>query len=201
MFEIVIRVLFLLVGIGGGFLLAYFARRPRLKLEGHGSGSHSVEGRGLMITDANIYNDPSFFGLKLNREPAEIISALIFDPELKTYVGPSLVWQKGGSGAGGKDLEPEHTISSGMAGRLFLFVKNPFDESFSVYHSATLDTEPASSWPKYKDLQKVFTLMLVDKNRRKYRFKLDARNGEQSVSLFFKKTLRDRWDTLLEVFR
>jgi len=154
-----------------------------------------------MITDAYVYNDPSFFGLKVNREPAQITNALIFDPELKVFVGPSLVWQKGDPKDGLKELEPEHTIGSGLMGRFFLFAKEPSDESFFIYRANALDAAPETSWPKYKHLQKVFTLKLFDVNRREYRFKLDARNGDQGVSLNFKKTLRDRWQALLEVFR
>ena len=154
-----------------------------------------------MISEANIYNDPSFLGLKVNREPAQIVNSVILDPELKVFVGPSLVWQKGDPKDGLKELEPEHTIGSGLMGRLFLFAKEPFDENFFIYRATALDVAPETSWPKYKQLQKVFTLKLFDVNRREYRFKLDVRNYDQGVSLFFEKTSHDRWEALLEVFR
>ena len=199
--DLAIKILIAMAGMTGGFLLRHFAARPKLRLEGQGCGSHAVDGIHLSITQVYVYNDPSFFGLKVARESAQIKSAVILDQQLKTFVGPSLVWQKGDPQDGLQELEPEHTIGSGSMGLLCLYAKGPSDETFFIYRATTLNTPPETSWPKYKELHKFFTLKLFDANRREYRYKLDVRNGEQGVSLFFKKTLRDRWQALLEAFK
>src|SRR5688572_14091906 len=92
--ELIFKIVLTLVGVIAGFLLGYRSRRPKLLLQGHGSGSNPAAGRDLMLTEVYIYNNPSFCGLKVNRDTAVITTAHIYDPELDEFVGPSLVWRK-----------------------------------------------------------------------------------------------------------
>ena len=77
-----------------GFIAGYSAKRPRLEVSGSGSGGISVPNKDIMASSVTFRNNPSFFGLRVNREQAIITSARIYDPELKEFVGHILMWEK-----------------------------------------------------------------------------------------------------------
>lgn len=177
------------------FWIGYAAKRPRLENHGGGTGSISIPNRDIMATSVYIYNHPSFFGLKVRREPATITSARIYDPELKEYVGPVLRWAKDGS----DELEQEVIINTGKQRRLYLFAKERYDNKFFIFSAEKLNTDLPRQTDKYTDKKKEFTLVLFDDIGKKYKFNLIVRNTDQSVNAGAKLTqLRVRGHYLRE---
>lgn len=176
-----------------GFWLGYSSKRPKLEVQGSASGGAPVPNKDVMATSTTVYNRPSFFGLPVNREAAMIVEARIYDPELKEYVGPCLLWR----GHDGQELIRECSIGSGRQATIYLFAKERYSEEFFVFAPNKLNDELPKQLTKYKDKKKDFSLMLVDVNRRKYTFDFTVRNSEQSVSVGFRVSkLRTRWNLL-----
>ena len=176
-----------------GFWFGYSSKRPKLEVQGSGSGGFAVANKDVIATTATVYNRPSFFGLPVNREAATIVEARIYDPELKEYVGPCLLWR----GHDGPELTRECSIGSGRQATIYLFAKERYAEDFFVFAPNKPNEELPKQLTKYKNKKKDFALMLVDVNRRKYTFELTVRNSEQSVSVGFRvNKLRARWHLL-----
>jgi hypothetical protein len=77
------------------FALGLTAQRPRLRITGSGSGGIQIPNADVMALSILITNQPLFFGIKIRREPANIVSSRLYDPELRKYVGPNLMWDAG----------------------------------------------------------------------------------------------------------
>lgn len=176
-----------------GFWLGYSSKRPKLEANGSGSGGIQVPGKDVMATSVTVHNRPSFFGLPVNREAATIVEARIYDPELKEYVGPNLMWRS----HDGTGFVRECSIGSGRHATIYLFAKERFAEDFFIVAPDKPNDDLPKQLTKYKEKKKEFTLMLVDVNRRKYNFEFTVRNGEQHVSAGFRvNRLRTRWNLL-----
>jgi hypothetical protein len=188
LFTIVVAVIFFIWGLT--------VKKPKLVSTGAGSGGISVPNKDIMASNIVVYNKPSLFGIKIDREPARITSARIYDPALQEFVGPSLMWGKNGS----QELEREHTIESGRQGNLYLFAKERHSEEYFVFSAVSLNTEISRPTTKYKDNKKDFSVVLRDTIGRKYRFDIAVRNGDQSVSVSFKITWHARLNMLREGF-
>jgi hypothetical protein len=143
-----------------------------------------------MLTTATFVNNPSFIRpwIRVNREPAKITGARLYDPELKEFVGQGLLW----GGEGSRDLIREKTIESGKQGALYLFAKDRYADEFFVYHANNLDSEPSRSPARYMDKKKAFRLVLNDVNGRTFKFHLVVRNGDQSVDALKRESIRSR---------
>jgi hypothetical protein len=176
-----------------GFWLGYSSKRPKLEVQGSGSGGFPITNKDVMATTTTAYNRPSFFGLPVNREAATIVEARIYDPDLKEYVGPCLMWR----GHEGPELTRECSIGSGRQATIYLFAKERYAEEFFVFAPSRPNQELPKQLTTYKDKKKDFSLLLVDVNRRKYAFDFTVRNSEQSVSVGFRvNKLRARWNLL-----
>ena len=73
------------------FVLGFRASRPKLIYTGGGHGQIRVPNRDVMATSLRFTNAPSFLGMKINRGPARIKSARIYDPDMEQYAGPPLM--------------------------------------------------------------------------------------------------------------
>ncbi|SRR6266581_2046497 len=172
-FDVATKVLFLLLG----FWLGYSAKRPKLQLAGSGSGGIRIPNKDVMATSVQVRNNPSFFGLPVNRDKATITEARLLDPDLREYVGPCLMWATPGSEA----LSREIAIESGRDARLYVVAKERYDDNYFVFSANKLTDELPRQLTKYKDKKKAFVLSLRDVNGQEYRYDIVLRNTEQSV--------------------
>ncbi|KQV99948.1 hypothetical protein [Rhizobacter sp. Root1221] len=181
-------------GIGlASFWLGYSAKRPKLELGGIGSGGFDVAGKDVMATSFTIHNRPSFFGLPFNRDAATIVEARVYDPDLKEYVGPGLMWLA----AEGPEMVRERTIASGRQATVMVLAKERHAEDFFVFASDRRSAELPRQLKKFKEARKDLELRLIDVNRHRYNYRFTARNDDQSVGVM-RKGLRlgTRWNLL-----
>ena len=147
-----------------------------------------------MATSVSIYNRPSFFGIAVNRDAATIVSARIYDPGLKEFVGPSLTWRNKDS----LELLRECSINSGRQAEVFLFAKERHAEAFFVFAPSRANEAIATPLnPKYSENRLSLSLVLFDVNNRKHTFELVVRNHPQGVHVMSRySNLRARWEFL-----
>lgn len=173
-----------------GIWVGHRAHVPNLRLGGSGSYSNPVNSRDLVLTNIQVYNDPGFFRMRVNRESARIVSARLYDPELDEFVDQGLLWRADGS----ENLANRTTIESGTSQNLYLFAKDRYDNEFFTYHALGLKSEPSRPSSRYSEKKKQFGLFLADANGRHYRFSLVVRNSAQAVNVHS----TTRWWTRLQ---
>lgn len=172
----------------GFFLLGLTAKRPKLIGGGGGSSSVRVPDKDVMATHISVRNQPTYWGIKIHREAANITSARLFDPDLKEVVGPALKWQI----AGTTGLSPTTKIDSGKVANLYVFGKERHADEYFVYDASALDSALSTYLTRYREPKKHFSIIVYDDIGRKHRFDVAVRNSNQSVSISFKITFRTR---------
>ena len=170
------------------FWLGLSQRKPKLIGSGGGSGNIQIPGRDVMATSVSIRNEPTFFGMRAPRDTAQIESARLYDPDLKEYIGPVLVWREEGTNT----CVSRVAIESGKQANLYVFGKDRWSQDFFVFSGTALNDplpERLTVLPRDK---RDYEIHLVDTIGRRYKFRITARNGDQSVSASFKLTMHQR---------
>ncbi len=192
----IIGVLFTIIVALIFFILGLRVEKPKLVAQGSGSGTVRIPNRDVMATSLNVSNLPTFWGMKVNRGTAEINSARLYDPSLREYVGPVLLWQENGS----QELNAKCTIEPGTQGRLYVFAKDRHEKEYFIPSGKSLDAElnrPTNTWA---DQRKDFSVHLFDSIGRVYKFDIIARNSDQSVSVGYKMTMHTRVQLVKSAF-
>jgi hypothetical protein len=160
------------------FWLGHTSRMPRLVGNGHGSSSDSNIRRAQLC----FRNEPSFLGvLKINREPARLVSAQLYCPEARQDVGGPLVWD------GANAASPhETTIDAGENRNLYvLAIRGGRPGGLFVYDDTCTTPLPNGITD--------FEIHIKDKLERRYKFGVFVRHNPNSTpDVVFKLTLRDR---------
>ena len=178
------------------FVLGLRRGRPNLVAGGSGSSTIGAPNQDVMGSYVNVRNQPTFFGIKVNRGSAKIQTARLYDPKLKKFVGRVLMWRKEGS----NELERECTIDAGTRKTLWVFAKERHSDEFFIYSGKCLTSEYDKPVAIYKDRKKDFSIHLNDVIGHKYRFDITAHHKDQSVSISHKITWRARWRKIREAF-
>lgn len=143
------------------FMLGLRASRPNLIRGGSSTESVRIPNKDVMVTSVTIQNNPSLLGMKIDREPARIVSAQIYHPSLTRIFGPNLVWQKEMS------REPsapgaECIIEEWKSRSLYLFEKERFSEEYFMYAPTDNSADLLDRLIKFKDEERKFSLVLRD---------------------------------------
>lgn len=168
------------------FIIQMRSARPKLVTVGSGVERIHVPNQDVMASSVSFENRPTFLGMRVDRGPVKIQSAMLYDLELKEFVGPSLMWREEGS----SKLEGQCTIEPGTNRTLYVFAKERFSEEYFVYTASSLDVDYNKTILKFKDRKKNFAIHLTDTIGNRYRFDVVARNGDESVGVRFTLT----WD-------
>jgi hypothetical protein len=179
------------------FIIGLKVHRPKLMGGGGGSGTIPTPDKDIMASSLQFVNHPSFWGMKIPRETAKIDHARIYDPSLKEYVGPVLMWAKEGT----TQLEQRTSIEAGKSARLYVFAKERHSPEYFIFSSTALDAEIDIPSKRYLEERKDFSIVLVDEIRREYRFNITVRNADQSVGVGFKLTWHMRRELIADAFR
>jgi hypothetical protein len=161
------------------FWLGLSQRKPKLIGSGGGSGTIQVPGRDVMATSVSIRNEPTFFGMRAPRDTAQIESARLYDPDLKEYLGPVLVWKEEGT----NNCVSRVAIESGKQVNLYLFGKDRRSQDFFVFSGTALNVplpERPTVLPRDK---RDYEIHLVDTISRRYIFRITVRNADQPVQV------------------
>jgi len=186
---IVIAYVFLMLGLS--------ANKPNLIAIGGGSGSIPVPGRDIMLSHIRIENRPTFFGMRFNRDPAEIDSARLYDPKTNKLVGKQLLFKQEGP----IELGPKCTIRAGANVALYVFAKERSQNEYFQYSASNLHSDIEEPPCRYTDEKRDFSVDLFDSIGRRYRFAFTVGIGNQSVKITFKMTWRNRWERIREGFK
>lgn len=179
------------------FWLGLSQRKPKLIGSGGGSGTIQIPGRDVMATSISIRNEPTFLGMRTPRDTAQIESSRLYDPELKEYVGPVLVWREEGTDT----CVSRVAIESGKQANLYVFGKDRWSPDFFIFSGTALNAplpERPTVLPRDK---RDYEIHLVDTIGRQYKFRITVRNGDQSVSASFKLTMHQRLEMISRGFR
>lgn len=179
------------------FWLGLSQRKPKLVESGAGSGAIRIPNRDVMASTISIRNEPSIFGMKTPRDAATVESARLYDPEIKEFFGPPLVWRQSGT----SQCASQITIESGKHADLLVFAKDRHSREYFVFSGDALD-KPLPAHPTVRSHDKrSYEVHLFDSIGRQYRFSIVARNNDQSVDVSFKFTLRNRLRMIARGFR
>lgn len=179
------------------FFVGLTVRRPKLVSSGGGSGTIQVPDKDIMASSVTIRNEPTFLGIKVPREAADIDHARLYDPELKEYVGPVLRWQQEGT----RELARQTTIAAGGTASLYVFGKERYSEKFFIFNLAATNASLPQQLFTYSAKRKDYSLILFDSIQRTYKFNIRVRNTPQSVAINFKITWRSRWEMIKDAAR
>lgn len=188
LFGIIIALIFFILGLRVG--------KPKLIAQGSGSGGVRIPDRDVMATSLHVSNMPTFWGMKVNRGAAQINSARLYDPALKEYVGPVLLWKQDGS----QELSTQCTIEAGKQGLLYVFAKDRHAKEYFIPSGKSLNSElhrPAVTW---SDQKKDFSVHLFDVIGHVYKFDIVVRNSDQSVGVGYKMTMHTRLQLIKNAF-
>jgi len=150
-----------------------------------------------MATSISFENVPKFMGLTVNRGAAQIEYTRLYDPALKEYVGPILMWSVGHA----QDLSAKCTIEAGKQGILYPFAKDRYSKEYFVPNGKSLNSDLDRAPITWSDYNKKFTICLIDVLGNEHKYDVNVRNSDQSVGIGFKFTFRNRVELLIEGFR
>ena len=170
------------------FWLGLSQRKPKLVGSGGGSGSIQIPGRDVMVSNITIRNEPTFLGMRIPRDPAQIESARLYEPETREYVGPVLMWREDGT----NNYVSRISIDSGKQANLYVFAKDRYSPDYFVFAGSSARAplpERLTILPRDK---RNYEVHLVDSISRRYRFRITVRNTDQSVNIGFKLTMANR---------
>ena len=151
----------------------------------------------VTASSIQVDNQPSFWGMRIPRETARIVSARIYDPSLQRCVGPALRWSRDGS----NPLEQEISLEAGQSAHLFVFAKERKTSEYFIFPFTALNEDLVGPLYKYRDAKKDFSVVLCDEIGREYRFDIVVRNSDHFVEIEFKLTWRARLAMILGAFR
>ncbi len=160
------------------FALGITGARPKLRSDGGGGGSVGLPGRDIVQSYITIRNTSTIWGLKARRETARIVSARLFDPSDREYVGPPLRWHDP-SGV----LKTETAIESGKGANLIVFGKERHAQEYFIYDAPAYNAPLAPHLTVFTELRKDFVLVLTDDLDREHRIEVTVRSEVQSVSV------------------
>ena len=190
LFTIIVALIFFVFGLRVG--------KPKLLAQGSGSGTVRIPDRDVMATSLSISNMPTFWGIRVNRGTAQIESARLYDPTLKEYVGPVLLWAA--EGTQGQELVQKCTIEAGKQGRLYVFAKDRHADEYFIPSGTSLTSELNRSTVVFKEQIKDFSVHLFDVIGHKYKFDIIVRNSDQSVWVGYKMTMHTRLRLIKDAF-
>ena len=179
------------------FILGLRAHRPKLIAGGGGAATIQVPGKDIMASSVQFYNHPSYWGMKIPRETAKIDHARLYDPVLKEYVGPVLMWNEPGT----SELKQRTSIEAGKSATLYLFAKERYNKEYLILQGTALNAELIVPATQYSEEKRDFSVVLLDEIGREYRFDITVRNGDQHVSAGFKLTWHARRQMIADAFR
>jgi len=166
---------------------------PKLVVGGGGGGGTVIDGERFASHLIHLRSSPRFFGYPVNRETLSVQSALIYDPEKKTYEGGQMRWQ------GTPENEPFRTQIK-VGERAELFVCGVYKQRVHHYAGDTLHNIDHSDTLVEIGNTRKLEIHVNDTLGRKYkiRFKISSREHRSSVnkvqvSIRTKLTLADRF--------
>ena len=142
----------------------------------------------IMATYVEIRNHPRWFGVPLDREPAQIRTAILFDSKLKASTMRTLKWE----GDTPRQLTDSTVIESAASKRLYVFAKRPYSEEYFIFNPSSLDAPMPDRYKAYSDHRREFAIELRDQKGRRYRFAVEARNSEGDVQAVVEHSWRER---------
>lgn len=180
LFTIFIALIFFVIGLRVG--------KPKLMAQGSSSGMTGIPNKDVMVTSLSISNLPTFWGMRMNRGPAQLESARLYDPSLKEYVGPILLWVVEGT----QELSQKCTIQAGKQGQLCVFAKERYTKDYFIPTGKSLTCELNRPTVTFDELKKDFSVHLRDVIGHEYKFDIIVRNNDQSIGVGYKMTMHTR---------
>jgi len=161
------------------FVMRYKLQRPRLVVAGSTGTRIAVGSQEYFIAKISIYNSPRFLTFNIERSSAKVKSARVYDPIERMFVGHPLCWRSQEDGA---SLSNQATIEVGDSVELVVFAKVLNSNQFFVYSSRSMNEAPFTPNATFDDVRRNFVVELTDHINRRYRFRVQARNYNQTVS-------------------
>lgn len=192
--EIIITVGIPLVVAFVFYILGINANNPKLIISGGGGGSTNVNGDMVRNVRLTIYNDPRFFGMKLDRKAAHITRVYLKDKKKNLNYPLSNNWIVQNS----TDLSKDAIIENGDNRSLYLFLKKDSSDKYCIYRTDAFEI-PANA-TNFSDEKKEFSLYLEDKPGRKYRFDILVLKSGQNIHVRQAITFHERFRNVREAF-
>lgn len=158
------------------FVLGIKTTAPKLIIGGGGSGSGGSPDS-VHHTNIGIMNDPRFFGMRLDRQAANIVQAFLIDKKTKANYPLPNNWQVNGV----SNTSREASIDVGKQKNLNLFVQVINSKEYYVCGESALEITKNSQ--SFSDDQKEFTLVIRDSVGREYRFDIVVINRGQNIQV------------------
>ncbi len=180
------------------FWLRYRIQKPKLRVSGSGSSSKRPDGEDIMLTYVNIWNEPSFLGIRFDRGTAKIAHARLFDMAAHQYVGPVLQWNSNSEESG---LANAVEIETGKTATVNLFAKLRYANEYFI-HTAPSAREKWHPTPAVFDrTRRWFRLDVADTIGRVYKFEFVVAGLDQSVGVGFRITPSQRVGMIADSIR
>jgi hypothetical protein len=164
------------------FVAAIKSSRPKLLVNGGGGGSGPAAT--MSYTSISITNDPNFFGIKIAKEPAQIVMAWLIDNRLKENYPLLNNWRDDTNGNSREAL-----IDCGKSRHLCLFNQLRNNDKYYIYGD---NMNITNSDAFFTDRTKEFTLMLRDAVGREYKFDLQIKNTRHNLAVITAVTISQR---------
>jgi len=161
----VIAILMFMLGINTG--------KPKLIVNGGGGGSPDS----VHHTNVGIQNDPSFLGMRLDRQQAKINHAILKDKRTKEIYHLPCNWRTSGV----PELTREVTLSAGERKDIVLFLQRRGSEQYFVC-GGKQDQIPEKP-QVFTERENEFTLSIQDAVGRKYDFDFIVRNRNSNLQV------------------